>query len=58
MSDKVDKASVNYRHSRFGKKRCGNCIMYRHTDIPGNGTCTLVRGSISPVAVCDRWESK
>jgi hypothetical protein len=52
MSDKISKASANYRHPPAkATKVCGNCSMFRKP-----GTCTLVEGTIDPKAVCRFWE--
>jgi hypothetical protein len=48
---KLSKLVVFYRPA-FGRKRCGNCVMFRAPD-----GCTLVAGRISPRAVCDWWEA-
>ena len=50
-SGKVSKKSVRYR-AADGAERCGTCSMF------SAGTCSLVRGTISPDAVCDRWEPR
>lgn len=53
-TEKVSKASVNYRPAPMGSKsRCGTCSMFRP-----DGTCTLVEGRINPMDVCDRYEPK
>lgn len=54
---KVSKPSVNYRPST-GTRRCGNCDMYSAVLGTGQGSCTLVVGSIDPEDVCDKWEAK
>lgn len=48
---KVSKESVNYRDATTPGRRCGTCVMFH------DGTCDLVRGSIDPDHVCDRWEA-
>ncbi len=50
---KVSKQSVSYRLAERWRRRCGSCSMYR----PG-GSCTLVRGWIWAVMVCDRWNPR
>lgn len=59
-SGKLTKESVSYRDADGGSnKRCGTCDMFRSDTTTGaGGSCSLVEGSISPQAVCDRWESK
>lgn len=57
MTATASKPSVNYRIATFGwllGKRCGTCTMFR----PRTCTCTLVKGRITPGAVCDRWAAK
>lgn len=49
---KVTKKSVNYRSAR-GYRKCANCVMFKSPN-----QCTLVAGSISKMAVCDKWEPK
>lgn len=53
----ASKESVSYRHASSDDRRCGTCVMFRPA-MPGaeTGECTLVRGIISAVYVCDRWE--
>jgi hypothetical protein len=54
-SEKVSKASVNYREGSPAR-HCGNCSMYR-LNPPDfeSGACTLVEGIIEETMVCDRW---
>lgn len=56
MSEKVTKASVNYRMAR-GERRCGNCSMFTLVR-ERLGNCSLVEGRIDKRDVCDRWERK
>ena len=51
---KLSKEHVNYRKASSTSKDCGNCDMYKSR----SGTCTLVKGPISPNMVCNQWESK
>ena len=57
MTEKVSKVSVDYRPTKRTDKRCGTCAMfYKHEGTFGR--CTLVAGTISATAVCDKWEKK
>lgn len=49
-SDKVSKASVDYRRADEPGKSCGTCDMFVSPD-----GCTLVAGLIDARDVCDRW---
>jgi hypothetical protein len=57
---KLTRESVAYRDADAGSnRRCGTCGMFRSdTATGGGGSCTLVEGSISPQAVCDRYEPR
>lgn len=46
-----DKSEVNYRRSD-SLQFCGNCTMYRL-----GGRCTLVKGKIKFLDVCNEWVS-
>ena len=55
MAPTLSKRQVAYRPAsplRL-RERCGTCVMYR-----AGGSCTLVKGLIQPMAVCDRWAPK
>ena len=49
--EQVSKGVVNYRPADT-ERHCGNCVMFH------SRKCDLVKGEISPEAVCDRWEAK
>jgi len=58
--EKVCKESVHYRLGDR-ERHCGNCVMFHLQGKYGlldSGTCDLVRGVITVVDVCDRWEAK
>ena len=57
---KLTQESVHYRDADGGSNmRCGTCDMFRSDTTTGvGGSCTIVEGSISPQAVCDRWEAQ
>ena len=57
---KLTQESVRYRDADGGSnQRCGTCEMFRSDTTTGaGGSCTLVAGSISPQAVCDRYEPR
>ncbi len=57
MTEKVSKVSVDYRPTSSTEKRCGTCDMY-YEYREAFGRCTLVAGTISATAVCDKWEKK
>jgi hypothetical protein len=48
----MSKGQVHYRNADTPGRSCGNCSMFRAP----NG-CTLVKGTIRPSGVCDRWAS-
>lgn len=57
-TEKASKREANYRAGR-GDRRCSNCTMFvppkREHD---TGSCTSVRGDISPRDLCDYFERK
>lgn len=55
MAPTQTKRQVNYRPASplDLHTRCGTCAMYR-----AGGSCTLVKGSITPLAVCNRYKAK
>lgn len=50
MAKKLSKPAVAYRPAVNPAVCCGTCVMFH------DGDCDLVKGRISPDAVCDRWE--
>jgi hypothetical protein len=57
LTERANKVSVDYHHaSTTAARRCGNCRMFFRDD--GFGRCTLVAGTISEDAVCDKWEKR
>ena len=53
LTSKKDKSEVNY----MSAKKCLTCINYLHFQ-SGEGQCRLVKGAISPEAVCDLWTDR
>lgn len=49
----ISKKEANFRHAGYVHKRCATCTMFVVPD-----RCTLVRGFIGPMAVCDYWEDE
>lgn len=49
----ISKERAEYKPLGSKQKHCGNCSMF---DPPHS--CTLVRGTIDPYAVCKHWESR
>jgi hypothetical protein len=53
----LSKDTVDYRQSKDPQRRCGTCSMFRISGDDESGECTLVKGSIDPDDVCNRWTS-
>lgn len=50
---KITKDAAQYRQAANSQKRCGTCSMFR-----APLSCTLVKGEISPAAVCKFWKAR
>jgi hypothetical protein len=53
MSATLEKSEARYTPKATGNENCGGCSMY----IRG-GSCTLVKGVISPAGWCKHFEPK
>ena len=53
MAAKLPPASVSYRPTPNGNKKCSNCLLFQ----PPNA-CKSVAGNISPNGWCSIWRAK
>jgi hypothetical protein len=56
-SGKLSQKEVDYRPAKDPERRCGTCSMFRISGDDEHGECTLVKGTIDPNDVCNRWTS-
>ena len=53
LAAKLPQASVSYRASPNGSKKCGNCVLFQAPN-----SCKSVAGTISPNGWCSIWRAK
>ncbi|MEP7181306.1 MAG: high potential iron sulfur protein [Betaproteobacteria bacterium] len=51
---KASKESMKYQDKPNGDKQCRGCFQF----IPGNNTCKVVEGIVSPQGYCISWAKK
>lgn len=54
-SPTLTKALVDYRDAKDPERRCGTCSMFSISGDDESGWCSLVKGSIDPSGVCNRY---